>query len=319
LNNQKVKTKKIDALWSHVHWLSVLASLGSFTAAANRLGVSKAAMSHRIAELEDAAGVALVRRTTRSVRLTDAGQQLVDATRTPFVEIEKSFERVKDLAGEPRGLLRVTAPVALGRQRIVPLIPAFLRQFPDLRIELDVSDRLISLAQEGFDLAIRHVASVPDTHVAWALCETRSVLVATRGYLRRRGVPKTPHDLANHDCLHYLRGGDTPTWSFEPARKKGARLSVPVRGTFAANNSEVLREAALGGVGIALLPDFSASREIAAKKLVIVLPEWSSVGAFGDRLYAIRPYATHVPRPVRAFVAFLRTELAAGFSASLPS
>lgn len=309
-----MKTKKIDALWSHVHWLSVLASLGSFTAAAARLGVSKAAMSHRIAELEHAAGVALVRRTTRSVRLTDAGQQLVDATRTPFVEIERSFERVKDLAGEPRGLLRVTAPVALGRQQIVPLIPSFLRQFPDLRIELDVSDRLVSLAQEGFDLAIRHVASVPDTHVAWTICETRSMLAATRGYLRRRGVPKTPQDLAEHDCLHYLRGTETPTWSFEPIKKKGARLSIAVRGTFAANNSEVLREAALGGVGIALLPDFSAAREIAAGRLVAVLPEWRSVGAFGDKLFAIRPYATHVPRPVRAFVAFLRAELAAGFS-----
>lgn len=308
-----MKTKKIDALWSHVHWLSVLASLGSFTAAAKRLGVSKAAMSHRIGELEFAAGVSLVRRTTRSVRLTDAGQQLVDATRTPFVEIERSFERVKDLAGEPRGLLRVTAPVALGRQQIVPLIPAFLRQFPDLRVELDVSDRLVSLAQEGFDLAIRHVASVPDTHVAWALCPTRSMLAATRAYLRRRGVPKTPHDLADHDCLHYLRGTETPTWSFEPIKGRSARLSVAVRGSFAANNSEVLREAALGNVGIALLPDFSAARDIAAGKLVSVLPEWRSVGAFGDKLYAIRPYATHVPRPVRAFVSFLRTELAAGF------
>ncbi len=309
-----MKTKKIDALWSHVYWLSVLGSLRSFTAAAERLGVSKAAVSHRIGELEHAAGVMLVRRTTRSVRLTDAGQQLVDSTQDPFVQIERGFENVKDLAGEPRGVLRVTAPVALGRQRIAPLIPAFVRQFPDVRIELDVSDRLVSLAQEGFDLAIRHVASVPDTHVAWTICSTRAILAATGAYLRKHGTPRSPRDLADHDCLHYLRGAETPTWAFEPAKGKGGRLSVAIRGSFAANNSEVLREAALGGVGIALLPDFSAAREVAAGRLVSLLPGWRSVGTFGDKLYAIRPYAAHVPRSVRAFVSFLQEELSAGFA-----
>lgn len=314
MNNQLVKTKKIDALWSHVHWLSVLGSLRSFTAAAQRLGVSKAAMSHRIGELEHAAGVSLVRRTTRSVRLTDAGQQLVDSTQSPFVQIERSFERVKDLAGEPRGVLRVTAPVALGRQQIAPLIPVFLKQYPEVRIELDVSDRLLSLAQEGFDLAIRHVAAVPDTHVAWTLCSTRAMLVATGAYLRKRGTPASPRDLADHDCLHYLRGTETPTWCFEPLKGRKGRLNVAVRGSFAANNSELLREAALGGLGIALLPDFSAAREMAAGRLTTVLPDWRSVGSFGDKLYAIRPYATHVPRSVRAFVGFLQKELAAGFA-----
>ena len=308
-----MKTRKIDSLWSHVHWLGVLASMGSYTSAAQRLGVSKAAMSQRISELEQAAGVPLVRRTTRSVRLTEAGQQLVDATRASFVEIERSFAGVKDLADAPRGLLRVTAPVALGRQQIVPLIPEFLRQYPDVRIELEMSDRLSSLAQEGFDLAIRHVASVPDTHVAWTLCATRSVLVATRSYLRRRGTPSTPADLANHDCLHYLRSGDTPTWSFEPTKGKGGRSSVAVTGSFAANNSEALREAALGGVGIALLPDFSAQKDIGAGKLAPVLTEWRSVGAFGDHLYAIRPYSPHVPRTVHAFVSHLRKAMEGGF------
>ena len=308
-----MKTKNIDSLWSHVHWLSVLASMGSYTSAAQRLGVSKAAMSHRISELEQAAGVPLVRRTTRSVRLTEAGQQLVDATRASFAEIERSFAGIKDLAEVPHGLLRVTAPVALGRQQIVPLIPAFLRQYPDVRIELELSDRLSSLAQEGFDLAIRHVASVPDTHVAWKLCETHSVLVAIRSYLRRRGAPSTPGDLADHNCLHYLRSGDTPAWSFEPMKGKGGRLSVAVKGNFAANNSEALREAALGGVGIALLPDFSAQKDIGSGKFVTVLPEWRSVGAFGDHLYAIRPYSPHVPRTVNAFVSYLRTAMQGGF------
>lgn len=311
-----MKDKTIEALWAHVHGLGVLAALGSYTAAAQRLGISKAAMSQRVAELERAAGVALVRRTTRSVRLTEAGQQLVDDTRIAFTDIERSFSGVRDLAGAPRGVVRVTAPVALGRQEIVPHIPGFLREHPDVRIELDLSDRFVSLAQEGFDLAIRHVAAVPDTHVAWTLCRTRSLLVATRAYLRRRGTPKRPEDLVDHDCLHYLRPADVPTWTFDPVKGRGARTAVVVRGGFSANNSEALRDAALAGAGIALLPDFSAHREVAAGRLSVVLPAWRPVGAFGEHLHAIRPYSPHVPRAVQAFVAHLRQALAGGFPVS---
>ena len=312
--------QKIESLWTHLHWLTVLAQQGSYTAAARRLGVSKAAMSQRIAELERAAGVPLVQRTTRSVRLTEAGQHLVEDMRQPFEDIAHSFAGVRDLAGVPRGLVRVTAPVAFARQQLVPRLADFLRAQPEVRIELDLSDRLSSLAMEGFDLAIRHTAAPPDTHVAWTLCETRSVLAASRAYLRRRGSPESPQDLAGHDCLHYPRAQDTPAWHFEartPARSASAppRITVPVTGPLAANNSEALRDAAIAGLGIALLPDFSAQAALQSGKLVEVLPQWTPVGAFGERLYAIRPYASHVPRAVAAFVAWLRAALAEGFGA----
>jgi DNA-binding transcriptional LysR family regulator len=314
LNNQPMDHRKIEGLWSHVHWLTVLAQQGSFTAAAQRLGVSKAAMSQRVSELESAAGVPLVQRTTRSVRLTEAGQQLVDDTRDAFEAIARSFEGVKDLAGHPRGPLKLTAPVALARQQLVPRLPAFLQSHPEVRIELDMSDRLIPLAQEGFDLALRHSAAVPDTHVAWTLCRTESLLVASRSYLRRRGAPQRPEDLSGHDCLHYLRPQDTPVWSFVPQdRRDQDKLSVPVRGPFAANNSEALRDAAVGGLGIALLPDFSAQSALQAGKVVRVLPDWVPVGAFGEQLFAVRPYSAQVPRAVQAFVAFLRHEFRDGF------
>ena len=308
-------TRRIETLWSHVHWLSVLGTLGSFTAAAQRLGVSKAAMSQRIAELERAAGVPLVLRTTRSVRLTEAGQQLADATGSAFAQISTAFAGIKDLAATPRGRLRVTAPVALARQQIVPLLPAFLRAHPEVRIELDLSDRLVPLAQEGFDLAIRHSPAPPETHVAWTLCATRSLLVASRAYLRRRGTPAEPADLAAHDCLHYLRPGETPAWQLAPVDGAGQKVTVPVSGCFAANNSEALREAALAGLGIALLPDFSAQAALRAGKLVAVLPQWEPVGSFGEQLYAIRPYSPYVPRAVQALVGFLREALAGGFAA----
>jgi DNA-binding transcriptional LysR family regulator len=309
--------KKIELLWTHLHWLTVLEQQGSYTAAAARLGVSKAAMSQRIAELERSAGVALVRRTTRSMRLTEAGQRLVDDTRAPFERIAHSFAEVRDLAGVPRGLLRVTAPVALARQQLVPRLAEFLRAHPQVRLELELSDRLSSLALEGFDLAIRHAGSVPETHVAWTLCETRSVLVANRAYLRRRKAPKTPETLASHDCLYYPRAQETPTWTFEPSggRQGNERVTVAVAGPFAANNSEALRDAAIAGLGIALLPDFSAQASLKTGKLVEVLPAWKPVGAFAERLYAIRPYGSHVPMAVAAFVRFLRAAWLSGFSA----
>ena len=309
--------RRIETLWSHVHWLSVLGMLGSYTAAAQRLGVSKAAMSQRIADLERAAGVPLVARTTRSVRLTEAGQQLADATAGAFEAISTAFAGIKDLAATPRGRLRVTAPVALARQQIMPLLPAFLRAHPEVRIELDLSDRLASLAQEGFDLAIRHTHAPPETHVAWSLCQTHSVLVASRAYLRRRGQPAHPNDLAGHDCLPYLRTGEAPAWQLVSDGSGPAgpqKLTVPVGGALAANNSEVLREAALAGLGIALLPDFSALDAVRAGRLLRVLPGWQPVGGFGDQVYAIRPYSPYVPRAVQALVGHLRQALKAGFA-----
>ncbi len=311
--------QKISELWHHLHWLSVLAQQGSYTAAATRLGVSKAAMSQRIAELERAARVPLVQRTTRSVRLTEAGQRLVDDTRASFEQIEHSFAQVRDLAGVPSGLLRVTAPVAFARQQLAPRLADFLREYPDVRLQLDMSDRLSSLATEGFDLAIRHTARPPDTHVAWTLCNTHSVLVASKTYLRRAGTPQIPADLQTHNCLHYLRTQDTPTWTLVRVKSKvkdkanDERITVPVTGQLAANNSEALREAALTGLGIALLPDFSAQAALQQGKLVQVLPDWQPVGAFAEQLYAIRPYSPHVPRAVTAFVDYLREALNKGF------
>ena len=323
MNNGAMNEAKTHELWSHLHWLTVLAQQGSYTAAAARLGISKAAMSQHIADLERRAGVALVRRTTRSVQLTEAGRRLVDDTRAPFEQIVQSFAEVRDLAGAPRGLLRVTAPVALARQQLVPRLAEFLCQYPEIRLELDLSDRLRSMTIEGFDLAIRHTVAAPDTHVAWTLCATRSVLVASRAYLRKHGVPATPAELVAHNCLHYPRTHEAPLWTFEPIHPKGSasstpeRVTVPVSGSFSANNSEALRDAAQGGLGIALLPDFSAQASLQSGKLVQVLAQWMPVGAFAEQIYAIRPYSAHVPRAVTAFVAYLREALADGFGEAI--
>lgn len=311
-------TQRPDLLWPQVHTLTLLAQLGSFTQVAQRLGLSKSAVSQRITELERNVDQTLVQRTTRSVRLTDAGRQLVDQTAEAFAQIARSVSEVRDLAAAPSGLVRVTASVALGRQHIGPHIETFLLANPGIRIELDVSDRLVTLAHEGFDLAIRHTSSPPDNHVAWKLCDSRSLLVASSGYLRQHGTPKRPEDVSAHACITYLRPGPA-VWKLERGKTADPeRISVGVQGPFRASNSELVREAALAGLGLALLPDFSAAAALRAGRLKEVLPQWRPVGFFGDAIYAIRPWSPRTPKPVQALVAHLRAALKDGFEAAPP-
>jgi DNA-binding transcriptional LysR family regulator len=305
--------QRIDLLWPQVHALTLLAQLGSFTRVAQRLGLSKAGVSQRIAELERSVAQTLVLRTTRSVRLTDAGQRLVEQTGGSFAQIARSVSETRDLAAQPRGLVRLTAPVALGRQQVAPQIEAFLRAHPDIRIDLELSDRLVTLAHEGFDLAIRHTSVPPDNHVAWKLCDSRSMLVASTAYLRRHGAPEQPADLSRHACLPYLRPGPA-LWQFERAQRgEPERVSVPVQGPFRASNSELLRGAALAGLGLAMLPDFSAADAVQAGRLREVMLPWRPVGFFGDAVYAMRPWAPTTPKAVQALVAHLRAAFRPGF------
>jgi DNA-binding transcriptional LysR family regulator len=312
-----MSTHDLEAALPDLHMLTVIAETRSLTQTARRLGVAKSSVSIRLKGLERALGVPLVRRTTRSITLTPAGLQLVEETRPSFAHIERGIAGVRDLAGAPRGLVRMTAPVALGRQHIAPAIAGLIERHPELRLELDLSDRFVNLTQEGFDLAVRHASRVPESHIATPLCETRSVLLASPKYLARRGVPDHPGELAGHDCLLYLRDGGSPSWSFERRERRARapeRVSVPVRGPLRANNSEVLREAAAAGLGVGMLPDFSAWSGAAAGELVPVLPQWRPVGFFGERLQAIRPWAPRTPRAVQCVIDHLRETLSRGFA-----
>lgn len=312
-----MSARDLEAALPDLHMLTVIAETRSLTQAARRLGVAKSSVSIRLRDLERMLAVPLVRRTTRSITLTPAGQQLVEETRASFTHIERGIAGVRDLAGAPRGLVRVTAPVALGRQHIAPAIPKLLERHPELRLELDLSDRFVNLAQEGFDLAVRHTSRVPESHVATMLCETRSVLLASPAYLARKGIPEHPSELAQHDCLLYLRDGGSPAWSFERIARRARvaeRVSVPVRGPLRANNSEVLREAAAAGLGVGMLPDFTAWSGSGARDLLPVLSGWRPVGFFGERLQAIRPWSPRTPRAVQCVIDHLRESLSKGFT-----
>jgi DNA-binding transcriptional LysR family regulator len=312
-----MSTDQISPLVGDLHLLTVLAATKSFTETARRLGTSKASVSMRISELERAAGVLLVRRSTRAVGLTEAGQQLVTQMQPAFERISDSYSAARDLVGKPRGLVRVTAPVALGRQQLAPCVASFLKCYPDIHIELELTDRFVNLTNEGFDLAIRHTNAAPETHVAWVLCETRSILLASPEYLARRGLPKHPSELATHDCLLYL-GERACSWTFvRSATKKSAeKVGVSISGSLKANNSEVLRDALQAGLGIGLLPDFSAALSLRAKPalLVQVLPDWQVQGFFGNRIYALRPWSPQVPKAVECLVEHLRNSFSEGLS-----
>ena len=196
----------------------------------------------------------------------------------------------------------MTAPVALGRQIIAPLIPAFLKRYPDVQIQLDLSDRLAALATEGFDLAIRHVAEVPDTHVASLIGEIRSVLVATPRYLAEHGTPAVPADLERHDCIHYLRRSGAAAWAFRrPGRTSACRYrsgaaSRPTTARYCERRRWV--------------PSALRCCPISARARRCATGHWSRCWAIGgwrdfaDSLFAVRPYTPHVPRVVSLFVGF---------------
>jgi DNA-binding transcriptional LysR family regulator len=201
-----------------------------------------------------------------------------------------------------------------------------LLRYPDIHIELELTDRFVNLAKEGFDLAIRHTQTPPDTHVAWLLCDSHSVLMASPQYLALRGVPQHPSELAAHDCLLYLGGSPTRNWTFVRKTKRkpdnpGERVGVNVTGSLKANNSEVLRDALLAGLGIGLLPDFSLQQDTSGSRkhppLVQVLPDWQVQGFFGEHIYALRPWSAQVPKAVQCFVAHLRESFSAGFAPAL--
>ncbi len=293
--------------FSDMHLLTVLAETQSFAQAAERLGISRSSASMRIAALEKAAGVPLVRRSTRQVSLTEAGQQLVVEVGPAFDRIRASFNAVHDLSGVPRGTLRVTAPVALGRQHISPSLGGFLLRYPEVRLELELTDRLVNLAHEGFDLAIRHARHIPDNYVVWELAHSESALVGSREYLERRGCPKHPADLASHDFVLYT--GSPRSLAFQSEGNEGDAVCVDVQPRFTANNSEVLREVVLTGAGLGLLPDFSVNSQEKGR-LERVLPEWKVQGYFGAHIIAVRPFSPQVPLAVHCLVEHLRAVFA---------
>lgn len=270
---------------------------GNLSAAGRELGLSPAVASKRIAALENRIGARLLHRTTRAVTTTEEGLAFHAHAQRILAEMEEALAAVRP-DGEPRGHLRLTVPASFGRMHISPLVPEFLLAHPGLTMDLHMSDSLVDIVEDGFDLAIRVTAPKDSTLVARRLAPNRRIVCAAPSYLARRGTPRTPDDLARHDCLV---NNDLHVWDFEGP--DGSRRSVRVSGPLKTNHAEVLRDAVVGGLGIARKSTWDLADHLAKGDLVPLLPEWSI--ASDVAVWAVYPTARFVPPKVRAFVAFL--------------
>jgi len=275
----------------------------SFSEAAEKLGISPSAVSKKISRLEDRLGVQLLNRTTRRLGLTEAGAAFYERSARILTEVEEAEALVSTLRKAPHGLLRVAVPMLLGQMQIAPLAAPFLTRFPDMRLELVFMDRAADLIEEGLDVAIR-VDDLPDsTLVARRLAPHRRVLCGAPAYFEKNGVPQTPEELVRHNCLTYGPHHPSREWFFNTAT---GRRAVDVRGTFLTNNAEGLRQAALGGLGMALLPTFLVGGDLSAGLLRPVLSEYVSADT---AIYAVYPQHRHQSPKVRAFVDFMMERL----------
>ncbi|MFO0612500.1 MAG: LysR family transcriptional regulator [Polyangiaceae bacterium] len=247
---------------------------GGLSAAARPLGLSVAAVSRQISSLEAEVGAALLLRTTRRLNVTEEGRRYYDHCLRVLREVEAAQASVRGAPGV-EGLLIVTAPVTFGLARVSPHLGALLAKHRGLSVDLRVEDRIVDLVSEGADVAIRtgiHGVSASSSLVARRLTSYRRVVVASPRYVKRRGEPRAPSALSKHDAIvHLATNGRTPSWRFS---RDGEEVEVRVSGTIASNAPYAMRDAALAGVGVSIVPEWLVADDIAAHRLRILLPDW---------------------------------------------
>lgn len=277
---------------------------GSFVAAADQLGMSKAAVSRYVAELELRLGVRLLHRTTRKLSLTQEGEVFLVRSREILASIEASEAELSTRIDSASGLLKVSVPVSFGIQHLAPLWGEFLDAHPRVSLDVQLADRVIDLVDEGFDLAVR-IARLPDSSlVSRKLASTRLVLCASPSYLERRGAPQHPRDLAQHELIGYslLAMGDQ--WQFTGPE---GTVSVKVKPRLWTNNGDTCVAIAAWGSGIQLQPTFLVASQLASGRLVELLPQYRSIEL---GIYAVYPTRKFVLPKVRALLEFLAAKIA---------
>lgn len=280
-----------------------VASLGSFSAAGRALGLSQSMVTKHIAALEARLGVKLFHRTTRKLTLTEAGRGYLESAERILAEIEAADAAVAADRFEPRGVLRLNVPVSFGTHQVAPMLAEFHARHPQVRVELGLNDRLVDLAEEGWDLVIRVGTLANSSLIARRIAPCRAVVCAAPSYLAARGTPRTLAELATHDCLGYtlstLVGADIWTFGAQADR------ALKIMGSLRANNGDALRAAAVAGQGIIYQPTFVVADDLRAGTLVALALDQPTV-EFGG-IYAVYLPERNPAAKVRAFIDFLAT------------
>ena len=280
-----------------------VAQAGSFSGAARRMPMSTTAVSRHVADLETSLGVTLLRRTTRKISLTEAGERYLPRAQAILGELEQLNGDISHAGTSPQGRLRITAPPAVGREFIAPLTVDFSLAFPKIDIELNLTERVADLVAEGFDAAIRAGPLPSSTLIAHRLVDIPYRLCASPDYLDRNGIPVRPGDVVSHECIHWCSSSGDATWTFE---KAGETTKVPIRGRLLVSDFTVERDAALKGLGLAILPLLSIHQDLADGRLVSVLEDWT-IASTG--LSLVRPATPFEPQKLRVFIDFMTKKL----------
>lgn len=276
----------------------------SFTGAADRLEMARSMVTKHVSALEEHLGVRLLNRTTRRISRTEAGHAYYERCRELLAEFDALDASVHELVERPRGLLKVSAPVSFGIRHLGAAVAGFMARNPEVRVDLQMNDRVVDLVDEGFDLAIR-VGRLDDSSlVARPLASTRLLLCASPAYLARHGEPRAPADLAVHRCLSYSYASTRDEWRMNGP--DGAQATMRVGWSLRANNGDVLREAALLDQGIIRQPHFLVGEELRSGRLVELLPGWDCGTLTVNAVY---PHRRHLSAKVRAFVEHLAATL----------
>ncbi|ACA95536.1 MULTISPECIES: LysR family transcriptional regulator [Burkholderia cepacia complex] len=272
-----------------------VAEHGSFAAAARATGVSVATVSRGVARLEDRLGARLFNRTSRQLSLTEFGRTISEKAGEIYRQAEEAESSAREMSVQPRGLVRLAVPMSFGLRWVAPLLPGFFRAYPEVSIDLHLSDASVDLIADGFDAALR-IAALPDSSlVARRLCAVTQFVVAAPQYLRREGRPTHPRELADRPCLPYAYRARSAVWRF--TNDAGDEESVMPTGPLRVTNADALLPTLLDGLAIAELPEFIAGEYLADGRLEAILPDWSlTTGG----LYFVTPSARARPAKVTA-------------------
>jgi DNA-binding transcriptional LysR family regulator len=272
---------------------------GSFAAGAARLRTSSGQASKLVSRLEADLGVRLLNRTTRAISATEVGRAYFDRVRALLEDFDSLDASVRNAAGAPRGHLRLTAPLTFGTVQLCGALNAFATRFPEISLDVQFSDRIVNLVDEGFDAAIRVGRPADSTLVARKLCEARVLVIASEAYLARRGMPETPQALESHECIIDSNFQEPNVWRF---RTPEGPLTVPVSGRLRYSNAEACMMAAEMGLGIAHVPDFVAARSLRTGRVRTILQPYADM-PYG--VFVLYPPGRHLAAKVRVLVDFL--------------